>query len=62
MRAARNSPTLTLESAIEIWRMHWRGLCQHDIAVAFGVNQGRISEVLTGKRFPEAKSLAQKKG
>jgi hypothetical protein len=30
------------------------------IAAAFGVNQGRISEILKGKRFPEARDLALK--
>jgi len=28
-------------------------LFQHQIAALVGHNQGRISEVLTGKRFPE---------
>jgi len=32
---------------------------QHKIAAAYEVNQGRISEILSGKRFPAAKRLAQ---
>lgn len=28
-------------------------LFQHEIAAKLGVNQGRVSEVLTGKRFAE---------
>ena len=28
-------------------------LYQHEIAALVRVNQGRVSEVLTGKRFPE---------
>ncbi|HWJ74058.1 MAG TPA: hypothetical protein VNX29_12900 [Kaistia sp.] len=28
-------------------------LAQHEIAALLKLNQGRISEVLTGKRFPE---------
>lgn len=60
MRAKRISPPLTLEDAIEIWRRHWLGEAQHVIAAAFRVNQGRISEVLSGKRFPEAQGLALK--
>jgi hypothetical protein len=47
-----------LEIAIEIWRMRSRGMCQHDIAANLHMNQGRVSEVLTGKRFPEARQLA----
>ena len=27
-------------------------MCQHDIAAFFRINQGRISEVNTGLRFP----------
>ena len=30
-----------------------KGLYNHQIAALFGINQGRVSEVLTGKRFPE---------
>lgn len=60
MRARRVSPSLTLEDAIEIWRRHWLGEAQHVIVAAFGVNQGRISEVLAGQRFPETRKLALK--
>ena len=30
-----------------------KGLYNHQIAAHFGINQGRVSEVLTGKRFPD---------
>jgi hypothetical protein len=33
---------------------------QHDIAAHFVVNQGRISEILNGRRFPEAEGSAHK--
>ena len=59
MARRRVSPRLTLEDAIEIWRRSWLGEFQHDIAAAFRVNQGRVSEILTGKRVPEARKLAQ---
>lgn len=29
------------------------GLYQHQAAALLGVNQGRISEVMTGKKFPQ---------
>jgi predicted XRE-type DNA-binding protein len=32
-----------------------RGLFNHQIAAVLNINQGRVSEVLTGKRFPEQK-------
>lgn len=60
MRAAKCSPKLTLEDAIEIHRRRWLGEAQHVLAAAFGVNPGRVSEVLSGKLFPEAKALALK--
>jgi predicted XRE-type DNA-binding protein len=58
MRTKPTSPPLTLDIAIEIWRRQPEGLAQHVLAASLGVNQGRISEVLTGKKFPEARHLA----
>ncbi len=58
MRASATSRRLSLEDAIEIHRRRWLGEAQHVLAAAFGVNPGRISEVLLGKVFPEAKMLA----
>jgi predicted XRE-type DNA-binding protein len=49
-----------LEHAIVIWQMRWQGLCQHEIAAVLKLNQGRVSEVLTGRRFPEAEAIARK--
>ena len=60
MRSQKTSQTLTLEDAIEIHRRRWLGEAQHVLAAAFGVNPARISEVLIGKRFPEARDLALK--
>lgn len=59
MRATKTSRTLNLDDAVEIWRRRERGEAQHAIAAQFGVNQGRISEVLSLKRFPEAKELSK---
>lgn len=41
-----------------IWRRHEEGAAQHVIAAELGVNQGRVSEVLSGMRFPQARLLA----
>ncbi len=60
MRSANISHRLTLEDAVEIFRRRWLGEAQHVIAASFGVNPARVSEVLTGKRFPEARALALK--
>lgn len=40
------SNRLTFEDAIDVWLKHWGGEFQHQIAAFFGVNQGRINEVL----------------
>jgi len=53
------SKRLTFTDTLEIWRLHSLGLAQHQIAALFGTNQGRISEVLSGKRFATAKRLAE---
>ncbi|UZD91910.1 hypothetical protein [Cognatishimia activa] len=48
------SKTVTLEMAKEIWRLKKEGHLQSRIAAVVDVNPGRVSEVLTGKKFPEA--------
>jgi len=50
-----SSPQVTFKMACEIKYLKIKhGLYNHQIAALFGVNQGRISEVMTGKRYPEA--------
>ena len=54
------SPRVTLKMACEIKYLKIvRGLYNHQIAALFGINQGRVSEVMTGKRYPEAQPLDQ---
>lgn len=49
------SPTITFEMASEIKYLKIRmRLYNHQIAALFGINQGRVSEVMTGKRHPAA--------
>lgn len=48
-----SSPPVTPEMAAEIrYLKRHKGLYNHQIAALFGINQGRVSEVLTGKKFP----------
>lgn len=47
-----------LDDAIEIHKRRALGQAVHVIAAAFRVNPARISEVLGGKRFPEARYRA----
>lgn len=58
MRTRNVSPPITLERAVFIWRRRDEGAPQHVIAAELGVNQGRVSEVLSGLRFPEARLIA----
>jgi transcriptional regulator with XRE-family HTH domain len=48
------SPPVTPQMAAEIrFLRQSKGLYNHQMAALFGINQGRVSEVLTGKRFPD---------
>lgn len=50
----RSSPPLTAALAAKIKKLRRdTDLAQHEIAATLKLNQGRVSEVLTGKRFPE---------
>ena len=51
----RPSRSLTRNDAIQIHQMIRDGWLQSRIAAHFDVNPGRISEVNTGKRFPDTK-------
>jgi hypothetical protein len=50
--ASGPSGTLNDETIREIQRRLALGDMQHDIAADLGINQGRVSEVNTGKRRP----------
>jgi hypothetical protein len=58
MRSANVSAHLTEADAVQIWRRRLNGDAQHLIAADFNVNPGRINEVLSGKRFPNAQAIA----
>lgn len=49
-KEGRNRAKLTDEVIRSIWERLRAGHFQHDIAADLGLNQGRISEVKTGKR------------
>lgn len=49
-RGRRTRAKLTPEIVAEIRKRLAKGEYQHDIAADLGLNQGRISEVNTGKR------------
>jgi hypothetical protein len=37
---------LTFDDAVQIWLRYWAGEFQHTIAASYGVNPGRVNEVL----------------
>jgi plasmid maintenance system antidote protein VapI len=43
---------------VEVWKRHFLGESQHHIAQAFGVNQGRINEILKGRRHSGSREVA----
>lgn len=47
------SAPMSPELAAKIKRLLGEGLYQHQIASALGINQGRVSEVNTGKVYPK---------
>jgi hypothetical protein len=49
----RPSRKLSISDAAMIKKMLREGAYQHQIAAVFETNSGRISEINTGKRFPE---------
>ena len=52
----KDTPSMTEELASKaITLVKEFGLKQHQAAAILGLNQGRISEVMTGKRYPSAK-------
>ena len=47
----KDTPPMTADLASMALALVGLGFKQHQAAAALGVNQGRISEVVTGKRF-----------
>jgi len=53
-RAKRQSPSVTPEMAGQIKAMIINlGMMQHDVAARFGINQGRVSEIMNNHAFAE---------
>jgi predicted XRE-type DNA-binding protein len=52
---------LTYDDAVDVWLRHWAGEFQHEIAAAYGVNQGRVNEVLKEHLHDGSKKTAAAK-
>ncbi len=51
---------LTEKDAVQIWHRYWAGEFQHTIAASFGVNPGRVNEVIKRKRLIGSEIIARK--
>ena len=56
----RPSRKLTFDDAIRVWALREQGLLQSRIAAVLDTNQGRISEILTGKRHTGSEEAARR--
>jgi len=54
----QQSYRLTEKDAIEIWLRYWGGEFQHHIATSYGVNPGRVNEVIKRKRLVGSETIA----
>jgi hypothetical protein len=52
---------LTSDDAIQVWLRHWAGEYQHNIAASFGVNPGRVNDVLKGRKHAGSEAAAKSK-
>ncbi len=55
------SYTLTFDDAVDVWLRYWSGEFQHKIAAYYGVNQGRVNEVLKERLHQGSKQVAASK-
>lgn len=42
---------LSYNDAVNVWLRYWAGEFQHHIAASYGVNPGRISEILKRRKY-----------
>jgi len=59
-RPRKPSYQLTFTDEVEVWRRYWAGEYQNRIAAFFDVNQGRVNEVIKGKRHPGSEDAARR--
>ncbi|NEJ27608.1 hypothetical protein GR205_06415 [Rhizobium leguminosarum] len=50
---------LTFEDAVDVWLRHWAGEYQHATAASYGVNPGRINEILKGHKQHGSEAVAK---
>ncbi|RWC25957.1 MAG: hypothetical protein EOS70_32640 [Mesorhizobium sp.] len=50
--------SLTFNEAVEVWKLRAAGWFQHQIAARFGVNPGRVNEVLKERKHVGSRDSA----
>ncbi|MEW9805288.1 hypothetical protein [Mesorhizobium marinum] len=60
MKANEPPYQLTYNDAVDIWQRHWAGEYQHNIAASYGVNPGRVNDVLKGRKHPGSQDDARR--
>ena len=48
----------TFEEAVDVWLRRWSGQFHHEIAAAYVINWGRVSEVLNEETHVGSKEVA----
>jgi hypothetical protein len=49
---------LSFDDAVDIWLCHWAGEYQHNIAASYGVNPGRVNDVIKHRKHPDSLAVA----
>lgn len=52
---------LTFDDAVDVWLRHWRGEYQHHIGAVYGVNPGRVNDVLKERVHFSSRTVAADK-
>lgn len=52
---------LTFDDAVNVWLKYWNGIYQHRIAADYGVNPGRVNDVLKERMHFGSKAVAATK-
>lgn len=52
---------LTFEDAVVVWQRHFDGVYQHHTAAFFGVNPGRVNDVLKGRKHEGSEQVARQR-
>jgi hypothetical protein len=61
MNTKRKPYQLTFDDAVYVWLRHWTGEYQHRIAASYGVNPGRVNDVIKERKHFGSRAEATKR-